>query len=181
MCLWSSQASWDTLAVLPFSSCCTLQLWWVLILKKLLFLTPPPIFSVDNMLCFLLQVVIKKWSIPCPLPHNVTTLSGAFQVTTTTPPPPFPFCSCPRAHKHTYIRYQKSDVGSLDQKVTVAGLWGKPMRPSLLIESTLADEDQRGLQRALYGELGPVLRGRKFMRPCVSLEMTCGLLELYKS
>ncbi|TKS86589.1 putative sodium-coupled neutral amino acid transporter 6 [Collichthys lucidus] len=26
------------------------------------------------------QIVVKKWSIPCPLPHNVTTFSGAFQI-----------------------------------------------------------------------------------------------------
>lgn len=32
----------------------------------------------------LFQVVVKKWSIPCPLPRNVTTLSGALQVTATT-------------------------------------------------------------------------------------------------
>ncbi|XP_047466967.1 probable sodium-coupled neutral amino acid transporter 6 [Mugil cephalus] len=32
------------------------------------------------MLYFAVVVVIKKWSIPCPLPHNVTTLSGDFQI-----------------------------------------------------------------------------------------------------
>ncbi|XP_042357356.1 probable sodium-coupled neutral amino acid transporter 6 [Plectropomus leopardus] len=32
------------------------------------------------MLYFAVVVVIKKWSIPCPLPHNVTTLSAAFQI-----------------------------------------------------------------------------------------------------
>ncbi|XP_018545711.1 probable sodium-coupled neutral amino acid transporter 6 [Lates calcarifer] len=32
------------------------------------------------MLYFAVVVVVKKWSIPCPLPHNVTTLSGAFQI-----------------------------------------------------------------------------------------------------
>uniref|UniRef100_A0A3Q3X1Z7 Amino acid transporter transmembrane domain-containing protein n=1 Tax=Mola mola TaxID=94237 RepID=A0A3Q3X1Z7_MOLML len=30
-------------------------------------------------LYFVVVVVVKKWSIPCPLPHNVTTLSEAFQ------------------------------------------------------------------------------------------------------
>ncbi|XP_061649649.1 probable sodium-coupled neutral amino acid transporter 6 isoform X2 [Phyllopteryx taeniolatus] len=32
------------------------------------------------MLYFTIVVVVKKWSIPCPLPHNVTTLVGACQV-----------------------------------------------------------------------------------------------------
>lgn len=32
------------------------------------------------MLYFGVVVVVKKWSIPCPLPHNVTTYSGALQV-----------------------------------------------------------------------------------------------------
>ncbi|KAM9341021.1 putative sodium-coupled neutral amino acid transporter 6 [Symphorus nematophorus] len=32
------------------------------------------------MLYFAVVVVVKKWSIPCPLPHNVTTLSGSFQI-----------------------------------------------------------------------------------------------------
>ncbi|XP_022077391.1 probable sodium-coupled neutral amino acid transporter 6 [Acanthochromis polyacanthus] len=32
------------------------------------------------MLYFAVVIVVKKWSIPCPLPHNVTTLSSAFQI-----------------------------------------------------------------------------------------------------
>ncbi|XP_027130960.1 putative sodium-coupled neutral amino acid transporter 6 isoform X2 [Larimichthys crocea] len=32
------------------------------------------------MLYFAVVIVVKKWSIPCPLPHNVTTFSGAFQI-----------------------------------------------------------------------------------------------------
>lgn len=32
------------------------------------------------MLYFAVVVVVKKWAIPCPLPLNVTTLSGAFQI-----------------------------------------------------------------------------------------------------
>ncbi|XP_072221676.1 probable sodium-coupled neutral amino acid transporter 6 [Leuresthes tenuis] len=32
------------------------------------------------MLYFAVVVVVKKWSIPCPLPHNVTTLSGTFKI-----------------------------------------------------------------------------------------------------
>ncbi|XP_070836019.1 probable sodium-coupled neutral amino acid transporter 6 [Chaetodon trifascialis] len=32
------------------------------------------------MLYFAVVVVVKKWSIPCPLPHNVTTLSASFQI-----------------------------------------------------------------------------------------------------
>ncbi|XP_030574644.1 putative sodium-coupled neutral amino acid transporter 6 [Archocentrus centrarchus] len=32
------------------------------------------------MLYFAVVVVVKKWSIYCPLPHNVTSLSGAFQI-----------------------------------------------------------------------------------------------------
>ncbi|KAG7238496.1 hypothetical protein INR49_030769 [Caranx melampygus] len=47
------------------------------------------------MLYFAVVIIIKKWSIPCPLPHNVTTLSGAFQVTTSPSPPPM------LVHRHT--------------------------------------------------------------------------------
>ncbi|XP_058472119.1 probable sodium-coupled neutral amino acid transporter 6 [Solea solea] len=36
------------------------------------------------MLYFTVVVVVKKWSIPCPLPHNVTLLSGASQVSNST-------------------------------------------------------------------------------------------------
>ncbi|KAK1894681.1 putative sodium-coupled neutral amino acid transporter 6 [Dissostichus eleginoides] len=32
------------------------------------------------MLYFVVVVVVKKWSIPCPLPHNMTILSDAFQI-----------------------------------------------------------------------------------------------------
>ncbi|XP_059209378.1 probable sodium-coupled neutral amino acid transporter 6 [Centropristis striata] len=32
------------------------------------------------MLYFAIVVVVKKWYIPCPLPHNMTTLSDAFQI-----------------------------------------------------------------------------------------------------
>ncbi|XP_069571039.1 probable sodium-coupled neutral amino acid transporter 6 [Brachyistius frenatus] len=32
------------------------------------------------MLYFAVVVVVKKWSIPCPLPHNVTTRSAALQI-----------------------------------------------------------------------------------------------------
>ncbi|CAG5866448.1 unnamed protein product [Menidia menidia] len=32
------------------------------------------------MLYFAVVVVVKKWSIPCPLPHNVTTLSGMLKI-----------------------------------------------------------------------------------------------------
>nr|XP_046268285.1 probable sodium-coupled neutral amino acid transporter 6 [Scatophagus argus] len=35
-------------------------------------------------LYFAVVVVVKKWSIPCPLPHNVTTHSGAFQISNST-------------------------------------------------------------------------------------------------
>ncbi|CAB1449252.1 unnamed protein product [Pleuronectes platessa] len=38
------------------------------------------------MLYFTVVIVVKKWSIPCPLPHNLTTLSGAFQVSNSTDP-----------------------------------------------------------------------------------------------
>uniref|UniRef100_A0A3Q4GRE0 Solute carrier family 38 member 6 n=1 Tax=Neolamprologus brichardi TaxID=32507 RepID=A0A3Q4GRE0_NEOBR len=39
----------------------------------------------DPQACYLFfscVVVVKKWSIPCPLPHNITSLSGAFKVRT---------------------------------------------------------------------------------------------------
>ncbi|XP_005477093.1 putative sodium-coupled neutral amino acid transporter 6 [Oreochromis niloticus] len=32
------------------------------------------------MLYFAVVVVVKKWSIPCPLPHNITSLSGALTI-----------------------------------------------------------------------------------------------------
>ncbi|KAK5857416.1 hypothetical protein PBY51_010664 [Eleginops maclovinus] len=32
------------------------------------------------MLYFVVVVVVKKWSIPCPLPHNMTILSDAFKI-----------------------------------------------------------------------------------------------------
>ncbi|XP_074517727.1 putative sodium-coupled neutral amino acid transporter 6 [Sebastes fasciatus] len=32
------------------------------------------------MLYFAVVVVVKQWSIPCPLPHNITTLSGAIKI-----------------------------------------------------------------------------------------------------
>ncbi|XP_061599947.1 probable sodium-coupled neutral amino acid transporter 6 [Cololabis saira] len=32
------------------------------------------------MLYFAVVIVVKKWSIPCPLPHNVTTLSGNLKI-----------------------------------------------------------------------------------------------------
>ncbi|XP_060939056.1 probable sodium-coupled neutral amino acid transporter 6 [Limanda limanda] len=38
------------------------------------------------MLYFTVVIVVKKWSIPCPLPHNLTTLSEAFQVSNSTDP-----------------------------------------------------------------------------------------------
>lgn len=51
-----------------------------------------PFCSADLLSC--LQVVVKKWSIPCPLPHNVTALPGAFQVA-------FLFTS---AHTNTHMK-----------------------------------------------------------------------------
>ncbi|KAM6912675.1 putative sodium-coupled neutral amino acid transporter 6 isoform 2-T4 [Xenentodon cancila] len=36
------------------------------------------------MLYFAVVIVVKKWSIPCPLPHNVTTLSGALKISNST-------------------------------------------------------------------------------------------------
>lgn len=53
-------------------------------------------------------------------------------------------------HTNTYIRCHCSEVGSLDQTVMATGLEEKPRRLNLLIVS--ADEDQRRLQRAVYGE-----------------------------
>ncbi|XP_075874180.1 putative sodium-coupled neutral amino acid transporter 6 isoform X2 [Nelusetta ayraudi] len=35
-------------------------------------------------LYFVVVIVVKKWSIPCPLSRNVTTLSGAFQISNST-------------------------------------------------------------------------------------------------
>lgn len=55
--------------VLPLSLC-----------HKISFLSFTSSFSFFFMLYFAIVVVIKKWSIPCPLPYNVTTPSGAFQI-----------------------------------------------------------------------------------------------------
>lgn len=33
-----------------------------------------------DLLSFLLQVIITKWSVPCPLPNNVTAVSNDLQV-----------------------------------------------------------------------------------------------------
>lgn len=38
------------------------------------------IFVVLDLLSFLLQVIITKWSVPCPLPNNVTAVSNDLQV-----------------------------------------------------------------------------------------------------
>lgn len=54
------------------------------------------------------------------------------------------------------------------------------MRPGFLIVPTVADEDQRRLQRAAAHCMVPVLRGRKFIWPCNNLEMTPGLLDSYR-
>ncbi|XP_070776884.1 probable sodium-coupled neutral amino acid transporter 6 [Enoplosus armatus] len=50
------------------------------ILPKIGFLGYTSSIAFFFMLYFAVVVVVKKWSIPCPLPHNVTTLSGAFQI-----------------------------------------------------------------------------------------------------
>ncbi|KAM8916360.1 putative sodium-coupled neutral amino acid transporter 6 isoform 2-T2 [Spinachia spinachia] len=55
--------------VLPLSLC-----------HKISFLGCTSSFSFFFMLYFAIVVVIKKWSIPCPLPYNVTTPSGAIQI-----------------------------------------------------------------------------------------------------
>uniref|UniRef100_A0A665WGC5 Amino acid transporter transmembrane domain-containing protein n=1 Tax=Echeneis naucrates TaxID=173247 RepID=A0A665WGC5_ECHNA len=51
------------------------------ILPKIGFLGYTSSFAFFFMLYFAVVVVVKKWSIPCPLPHNVTSLSGTFQCT----------------------------------------------------------------------------------------------------
>ncbi|XP_045918028.1 probable sodium-coupled neutral amino acid transporter 6 [Micropterus dolomieu] len=50
------------------------------ILPKIGFLGYTSSLAFFFMLYFAVVVMVKKWSIPCPLPHNVTTLSGAFQI-----------------------------------------------------------------------------------------------------
>ncbi|KAL6105627.1 slc38a6 [Pungitius sinensis] len=55
--------------VLPLSLC-----------PKISFLGFTSSFSFFFMVYFAIVVVIKKWSIPCPLPYNVTTPSGGFQI-----------------------------------------------------------------------------------------------------
>uniref|UniRef100_A0A8C4GXL2 Solute carrier family 38 member 6 n=1 Tax=Dicentrarchus labrax TaxID=13489 RepID=A0A8C4GXL2_DICLA len=64
------------------------------ILPKIGFLGYTSSIAFFFMLYFAVVIVVKKWSIPCPLPHNVTTLSGTFQVTTTTS---VSFYFCPRS------------------------------------------------------------------------------------
>ncbi|XP_051251837.1 probable sodium-coupled neutral amino acid transporter 6 [Dicentrarchus labrax] len=50
------------------------------ILPKIGFLGYTSSIAFFFMLYFAVVIVVKKWSIPCPLPHNVTTLSGTFQI-----------------------------------------------------------------------------------------------------
>ncbi|XP_061552102.1 probable sodium-coupled neutral amino acid transporter 6 isoform X2 [Phycodurus eques] len=50
------------------------------ILPKIGFLGYTSSLAFFFMLYFTIVVVVKKWSIPCPLPHNVTTLVGACQI-----------------------------------------------------------------------------------------------------
>ncbi|KAG7509818.1 putative sodium-coupled neutral amino acid transporter 6 [Solea senegalensis] len=54
------------------------------ILPKIGFLGYTSSIAFFFMLYFTVVVVVKKWSIPCPLPHNVTLLSGASQVSNST-------------------------------------------------------------------------------------------------
>ncbi|XP_042245393.1 probable sodium-coupled neutral amino acid transporter 6 [Thunnus maccoyii] len=50
------------------------------ILPKIGFLGYTSSLAFFFMLYFTVVVVVKKWSIPCPLPHNVTTFSDDFQI-----------------------------------------------------------------------------------------------------
>ncbi|CAN9502138.1 unnamed protein product [Ophioblennius macclurei] len=50
------------------------------LLPKIGFLSYTSSLSFVFMLYFAVVVVVKKWSIPCPLPLNVTMLSGAVQI-----------------------------------------------------------------------------------------------------
>lgn len=123
----SSQASWATPAASPFSLCSTLLWWWVsdFLIRSLYFCFFMLYFC--DLLHFLLQVVIKKWSIPCPLPNNVTAVPNDLQVkkTTVISAPLFIYALC------------TSDICSLE----AAGLWWKPTGLFLLVVP--ADEDQR--------------------------------------
>ncbi|KAM4625074.1 putative sodium-coupled neutral amino acid transporter 6 [Polymixia lowei] len=51
------------------------------ILPKIGFLGYTSSLAFLLMLYFTVVVVVKKWSIPCPLPHNVTTPPGTYQMT----------------------------------------------------------------------------------------------------
>ncbi|KAM9842205.1 putative sodium-coupled neutral amino acid transporter 6 [Aulostomus maculatus] len=53
------------------------------ILPKIGFLGYTSSIAFFFMLYFAVVVVVKKWSIPCPLPHNVTTFSNVFQISNT--------------------------------------------------------------------------------------------------
>ena len=107
--------------------------------------------------CF--QIVVKKWAIPCPLPHNLTTLSGGFQVTAN--PISFPAY----LHKHTYMRYPRSEVGSLEQTVTATGLGGKTQRIELTDWVRSGWWGPEDLVQLSTRWLMPVLRGRKCRWP----------------
>lgn len=80
-----------------------------------------------DLLRFLRQVVIKKWSIPCPLPNNVTAVPNDLQVKkpTVISTPLFIYALC------------KLDICRLE----ATGLWWKPTGLFLLVVP--ADEDQR--------------------------------------
>ncbi|KAM7403075.1 hypothetical protein PAMA_003821 [Pampus argenteus] len=50
------------------------------ILPKIGFLGYTSSLAFLFMLYFAVVIVVKKWSIPCPLPHNVTASSGGYQI-----------------------------------------------------------------------------------------------------
>lgn len=87
---------------------------------------------------------------------------------------------CVHTDTHTYISYCKSGSGSVDQTVTAAGLWGKTHETWLM---DCADCGWWGPEKAAEScvwRMVPVLRGRKFSWPWISLEMTSGLLHLFR-
>lgn len=78
--------------------------------------------------------MVKKWSIPCPLPHNITSLSGAFKVRTA-------FLS---AHKYSFEN--NTDLVQYGPEGHGHGIKRKAQ------EIELTDcEDQRRLHRSVYG------------------------------
>uniref|UniRef100_A0A665WHW7 Amino acid transporter transmembrane domain-containing protein n=1 Tax=Echeneis naucrates TaxID=173247 RepID=A0A665WHW7_ECHNA len=89
------------------------------ILPKIGFLGYTSSFAFFFMLYFAVVVVVKKWSIPCPLPHNVTSLSGTFQSAYAIPTMAFSFL-CHTTVLPIYCELDRPSKAKMQNVVTVS-------------------------------------------------------------